>query len=102
MRSKTRLIVVSFLVILATSFLLTGWGEARVRTHVWIGIGPWWGWYYPPAWYPVYVYAPPPPPPPCTTIWVEGRWERRPIRDDRGFTVYREVWIPGHWERVCQ
>lgn len=76
---------------------------AHVRTHVWIGLGPWWGpWYYPGPWYPVYTYpVVVPSPAPCRNIWVEGRWERRTFSDDRGFRTYRDVWVPGHWERIC-
>lgn len=76
---------------------------AHVRTHVWIGLGPWWGpWYYPAPWAPVYSYpVVVPVPAPCRNVWVDGRWERRTYYDDRGFRTYRDVWVPGHWERLC-
>lgn len=99
---KKKAILAMFLALfVGVGLFLPASTDARVRTHVWIGLGPWWGWYYPPpAWYPVYVY-PAPVYAPCRSIWVEGRWERRAFTDDTGFTTYRDVWVPGHWERVC-
>lgn len=98
---KTLKVVAMALFLLAVAGLV-GTASAHVRTHVWIGLGPWWGpWYYPVP-YPVYTYpVPVPVPAPCRNVWVEGRWERRTMVDNGGFRTYRDVWVPGHWERLC-
>lgn len=99
-RKTAKVVAGALLLLVATGLAVEA--SAHVRTHLWIGLGPWWGPWYHPVPYPVYVHPVPlPVPAPCRSVWVEGHWERRPMRDERGFITYRDVWIPGYWERLC-
>jgi hypothetical protein len=100
-RKPVKLIAMIVFLLVLTG--LPALASAHVRTHLWIGVGPWWGpWYYTAPWYPVYTYpVAVPAPAPCRSVWVEGHWERRSFSDDRGFRTYRDAWVPGHWERFC-